>query len=245
MAANLCRDRYGTIHDGENLVFPEHFPQGYHKLEIGRTTMDLIIVPPRCWLPAEMEQGGKVWGIAAQLYLLRSAHNWGIGDFSDLRELIKIAANWGADVVGLNPLHAMFIDTPEHASPYSPASRPFLNIFNIDITAIAQFSSCAEAQNKINNRDFNATLERARSARLVEYEPVAELKLDVLRSVFNCFQSTATEQRRAKFNQFVHEQNGSLERYCLFQAIRIEQAKATPTTADWTMARGLARGPFE
>jgi 4-alpha-glucanotransferase len=48
-----------------------------------------------------------VWGIAAQLYLLRSEADWGIGGYGELEQLVDMAAGWGADVVGVNPLHAM------------------------------------------------------------------------------------------------------------------------------------------
>ena len=74
------------------------------------------------------DQATGFWGISLQLYLLRSKHNWGIGDFGDLKTFRRVAADLGASVIGLNPLHAMFLDAPESASPYSPASRLFLNV---------------------------------------------------------------------------------------------------------------------
>src|SRR4051794_11243328 len=49
--------------------------------------------------------GRRLWGIAVQLYSVRSKRNWGIGDFRDLRDVIRIAARAGASAVGLNPLH--------------------------------------------------------------------------------------------------------------------------------------------
>ena len=100
--------------------------------------MTLVITPGQCWLPPALAEGRRLWGIAAQLYLLRSATDWGIGDFGDQRDLVELAAGHGADVIDLNPLHAMFPDDPEHASPYSPASRLLLNILNIDATALPE-----------------------------------------------------------------------------------------------------------
>ncbi|MGC2204034.1 MAG: hypothetical protein WA633_28310 [Stellaceae bacterium] len=34
---------------------------------------------------------------------------------------VELSADRGADVIGLHPLHALFPDDPEHASPYSTA----------------------------------------------------------------------------------------------------------------------------
>ena len=59
----------------------------------------------RCYQPAVLEER-RLWGFMVQLYGLRSERNWGIGDFTDLRPLIEIAAGLGAALVGVNPLHA-------------------------------------------------------------------------------------------------------------------------------------------
>jgi 4-alpha-glucanotransferase len=44
-----------------------------------------------------------------------------------------MTADLGCDVLGLNPFRQMFPDKPEHAGPFSPASRSFLNILYIDV----------------------------------------------------------------------------------------------------------------
>ena len=53
---------------------------------------ELIVAPRRCYLPASLEKN-KSWGISAQLYTLKRPDNWGIGDFTDLRELVDVAAD--------------------------------------------------------------------------------------------------------------------------------------------------------
>ena len=75
-----------------------------------------------CYVPDWLKDG-RCWGIGCQLYSLRSARNWGIGDFEDLARLAEIAAAAGADFVGVNPLHALFMAEPERASPFSPSNR--------------------------------------------------------------------------------------------------------------------------
>lgn len=119
----------GEVIERRRLILHDDIPWGYHQLQLVAPQAQtlLIVTPGQCWLPDAMTHGRRLWGIAAQLYLLRSAHNWGIGDFSDLHRLVELSAAKGADVVGLNPLHALFMDNPEHASPYSPASRLLLN----------------------------------------------------------------------------------------------------------------------
>jgi 4-alpha-glucanotransferase len=84
--------------------------------------------PGKCYQP-EFLGRGRAWGFALQLYGLRSARNWGIGDFGDLRRVVEIAAKLGAGVVGVNPLHAASL------SPYSPSSRHALNPLYISLDA--------------------------------------------------------------------------------------------------------------
>src|SRR5438132_1495416 len=78
-------------------------------------------------LPQQAYQGAdgaprRTWALAVQLYGVRSRRNWGHGDFTDLANLIELAATLGAAGVGLNPLHALFDDCAQEASPYFPNS---------------------------------------------------------------------------------------------------------------------------
>ncbi|MBV8589294.1 MAG: malto-oligosyltrehalose trehalohydrolase, partial [Acetobacteraceae bacterium] len=105
-----ARNFDGAALERRRLFLQGELPWGYHRLVIepGDASMTLIVTPGQCWLPPALDEGRRLWGIAAQLYLLRSETDWGIGDFRDLRRLVELAADRGADVIGLNPLHAMF-----------------------------------------------------------------------------------------------------------------------------------------
>ena len=106
------------------------------------------MTPDVAYLPPELERGARAWGIAVNLYALRSARNWGIGDFGDLRAVVAWAASIDADTLGVNPLHALHYLDPEAASPYSPSSRYFLNPIYIDVESVAELVSKLEREYK-------------------------------------------------------------------------------------------------
>ncbi len=95
---------------------------------------------PRCHLPAWLEES-RAWGLTCQLYGLRSERNLGMGDFEDLARLAELAARVGADFVGVNPLHALFLAEPSRFSPYSPSSRRFLNPLYIAVDRFESWSA--------------------------------------------------------------------------------------------------------
>lgn len=82
-------------------MLPHNLPLGYHSLQLSdgqrQWQCRIIIAPARCHEPDALLTGRKLWGACVQLYTLRSAHNWGIGDFGDLAQLIgQIALRGGA-----------------------------------------------------------------------------------------------------------------------------------------------------
>ena len=99
-----------------------------------------------CYLPDWLRAGSGL-GDRGQLYGLRSDRNWGIGDFADLAALARLAGAEGADFVGVNPLHALFLAAPHRRSPFSPSNRRFLNPLYIAVDALPFFDpSCAPAE---------------------------------------------------------------------------------------------------
>ena len=217
------------------LRLEDDVPLGYHRLTVedGAASMTLVVTPGRCWLPPALAAGRRLWGIAAQLYLLRSATDWGIGDFHDLRRLVDLAADHGADVIGLNPLHAMFPDDPEHASPYSPASRLLLNILNIDVTAVPELRHCPEVRELIVSAAFRRRVDSCRAKHLVDYAAVTAIKLSVLEKLFHSCRAADDSARWRAFEAFRRERGEVLERNCLFLALRDHFAHERPSHADW------------
>jgi 4-alpha-glucanotransferase len=210
-------------------------PYGYHRLRLAEPHAEtcLIVAPQSCWLPDGLREGPGLWGIAMQLPLLRSARNWGIGDFGDLDRLVRIAAGRGCDVIGVNPLHQMFLDAPERASPYSPATRLYLNALYIDVMAVPEFAHCRRAQQLVRSADFQTALHRCRSAAMVDYANASALKIEILRLLFGAFGEGASGVRRDTFRRFRARHGDSLQSSSIFQALHRHFSSDDPTRADW------------
>ena len=195
---------------------------GYHRLSLddvgGKPSGDAFIIsaPTQCYKPPALRGEGRVWGPAVQLYALRSRRNWGIGDFGDLAMLAQQAAQRGAGIVGLNPLHALFPHNPAHTSPYSPSSRLHLDVLYIDVEAVDEFRDCDFAQRLVKSPDFQSRLAALREAPLVDYPGVAAAKFEVLELLYARFRT----QPNAAFDSFRQERGASLRRHALFEALQ-------------------------
>ncbi|TXY14542.1 4-alpha-glucanotransferase [Vibrio mimicus] len=219
--------------EGGPLVFalPNDLPLGYHTLLIARKRrkapyeMTLIVTPQACYKQPALVQGKKLWGPSIQLYTLRTQHNWGMGDFGDLKQLVADIASRGGDFVGLNPIHALFPANPEGASPYSPSSRRWLNILYIDVSSVPEFALSAEAQQKVGSPEFQQRLQKVRDAHWVNYSEVAELKLSVLPLLFAEFKKRHLDKhsdRAHAFLNFVEEGGESLLHQAAFDALHAQ-----------------------
>lgn len=216
--------------EGGPLVFelPSDLAWGYHKLIVSRKRrkkpyeMTLIITPKACFKQSPIEQGKKLWGPSVQLYTLRTQHNWGIGDFGDLKQLVADIASRGGDFVGLNPIHSLFPANPEGASPYSPSSRRWLNILYIDVSSVPEFALSAEAQQTVGSAEFQQRLQKVREAHWVNYTEVSELKMGILPLLFAEFKTRHLDKnsdRAQAFLAFVEEGGDSLMHQAAFDAL--------------------------
>lgn len=219
--------------EGGPLVFalPNDLPLGYHTLLIARKRrkapyeMTLIVTPQACYKQPALAQGKKLWGPSIQLYTLRTQHNWGMGDFGDLKQLVADIASRGGDFVGLNPIHALFPANPEGASPYSPSSRRWLNILYIDVSSVPEFALSAEAQQKVGSPEFQLRLQKVRDAHWVNYSEVAELKMSVLPLLFAEFKKRHLDKhsdRAHAFLNFVEQGGESLLHQAAFDALHAQ-----------------------
>jgi 4-alpha-glucanotransferase len=222
------------------LQLPVDLPPGYHELEVKLagvvTRCSLIMSPLECYEPPVIVQGGRLWGMAVQLYTVRSRENWGIGDFGDLKQLIRWLAPRGAGFIGLNPLHALSPADPLRSSPYSASSRHFLNILYIAVPAVPEFLECEAARARVNEPQFLDRLHELRAAHLVDYRGVADLKFEILELLFRdfCDRHLAQGTERAiEFRSFVASGGALLQAHARFDALDHYFRATMATESGW------------
>jgi len=238
-------------------------PPGYHRLALHGSETDtqealLVCAPVRCWRPAALGEGVRLWGPAVQLYGVRSARNWGIGDFGDLLRLIEVFAGAGAGLLGVNPLHALFPHNALHVSPYSPSSRAMLNVLYLDVEAIADFSACDAARARVRAPDFQARLDALRAAAQVDYAGVAAAKFEILETLYAQFRTqhldlrTESSARARNFRAFQAEGGKALRGHALFEALQAHFHRIDASAWGWPVwpeayrdAQGEAARRFE
>ena len=131
---------------------PPGLPLGYHRLRArsgdltGETT--LVVTPSWLGLPASLGER-RGWGLAAQLYSVRSRRSWGVGDLADLTDLaVWSGADLGADYVLVNPLHAAEPVAPMQPSPYLPTSRRFFNPLYLRVERVPEYVDLPDADRR-------------------------------------------------------------------------------------------------
>ena len=198
----------------KRFAISEPLDAGYYELDVHVGSKNyksrLAVAPERCYEAPGMER--KLWGYAVQLYSVRSRRNWGVGDFTDLAELVRICSRCGADVIGLNPLNVLCHDFPENASPYQSISRLFLNPIYIDVEQVPEFEDA-------DKQMIEGLLADIRGSELIQYGKVYPLKVKMLEKCFKRFRDNPDKERQEAFAEFCRQQGDELEKLALFQTL--------------------------
>ena len=218
-----------TLYSGDNDTLWIKLPQlacGYYTLSAetgGKSCLvRLIVAPESVYQPKLLANGRRMNGLTMHLYSLRSERNWGIGDFTDLLNLMKYAAEKKLDFVGINPLHALFTSKPAFASPYSPSSREWLNPIYLDIEKVGAFTYNEQLKNWLAQPKIRQRIAALRVTETVTYTAVWACKRDALHMAFNAFEQDtceAAENERAAFEAFVADKGEALQCFGLFEAL--------------------------
>jgi 4-alpha-glucanotransferase len=202
----------------------DSLPLGTYRLKVGArragreiTDEATVLSAPRQAFAGPEAGPRRLWALAVQLYGVRSRRNWGHGDFTDLAGLIALAAELGAAGIALNPLHALFDDHAEAASPYSPNSRLFLNPLYIDVEAIPEFPGLAAS-------GLQREIEELRQRELVDYAGLASAKMRALALAYESLRREKGARQQA-FDRFRGERAPLLARFACFEFLRRKLGK--------------------
>lgn len=192
-------------------------PVGYHTITVTdgdrSATARLLCAPGRIPVPQAVQDQQR-WGWMAQMYSVRSADSWGVGDYGDLRLLASDAASKsGADFMLINPIHATAPITPLEPSPYLPESRRFLNVTYIRPQDIPEYK-------ELEGADFDRVqaLHNKVAAANTNPEPMDinaswDAKREALSIIFKQARST---ERDAAFEEFKREAGDDLRAFALW-----------------------------
>ncbi len=174
-----------------------------------------IDAPQGCPFPRRHQQpkfdipGFRGAGVAVPVFSLRSAKDFGIGEFNDLKLVVDWAVECGLTIIQVLPINdTTRKGTWKDSYPYSPVSsfglHPlYANLQDMGVKAAAAFK---KAQKAINE------------ASAVDYPRVYKEKMAYMHAAFK--ENGAADMATAAFAKFVKENSHWLEEYCLFCAKR-------------------------
>ncbi len=202
------------------LDVPERLPHGYAMLRLdgprGLEAEAMVISAPR---RAYASQRERSWGVFVPLYALRTAEDWGVGDFTSLGRLADWTAAKGGDVVAILPVLSALLHTPFEPSPYSPSSRLFWNELYLDVEAVPEVATSPQSRRLLASAAFQRTFRELRNAERVDYRAVHRAKERVLSKLATAM----SPHRRQAFDAFV-SQNPAVQDYAAFQAAAAQRS---------------------
>ncbi len=188
-------DLRGRLVGEASFALPGDLPLGYHRLHLrsGDDEFDTLLIVTPAWLglPDRMG-GGRAWGLAAQLYSVRSKDSWGTGDLVDLADLaVWAGAQHGAGYVLINPLHAASGADRMEPSPYLPTSRRYVNPLYLRVEAIPEYAFLPKQREVAKLKD--ALNSRSRTVDTVDRDAAWSAKRAALKLVYRVPRSPGRE----------------------------------------------------
>ncbi|MEO7588010.1 MAG: 4-alpha-glucanotransferase [Arachnia sp.] len=213
----------GALRGEATFWFGGELPLGYHHLlahsEEGRFEATLVVTPPHLGFPAAMRDG-RTWGYATQLYSVTSKKSWGVGDLTDLADLVAWSgAEQGAGHVLINPLHAAQPTPPMEPSPYLPASRRFVNPLYIRPESIQEFAGLDRHTRSRVARLRKSLRPVAGVARAIDRDGAWRVKREALRLVFAAGRRPA---RQIALDHYARREGASLRDFATWCALSEE-----------------------
>ncbi|MEE3850870.1 4-alpha-glucanotransferase [Gordonia sp. LSe1-13] len=228
------REVDGVLVGRATFEIPADLAPGYHRVHafdpVSEMTADRpLIVTPRRLSTADDLLGKRRWGLAVQLYSVRSSTSWGVGDFADLAGICEAAASsHGADFVQVNPLHAAQPTPPIEQSPYLPVTRRFVNPLYIrvgDIPEVAGLDKRVRKQLKAMEREF---FDENLKTRKIKRNKSFRAKMSALEVIYR---QPRSEERDYDFRAFRRREGKGLRRFATWCALAEHYGADSPEWA--------------
>ncbi len=194
---------------------PAGLPTGWHEFratfDSGSAASPLVVVPDR------LPDVARDWGPMVQVYSMRSADSWGMGDLGDVTKLARLAGqDWGAGFILVNPMHAPGPVPPIEASPYLPATRRFASPMYLCVEQIPEYADLPPDDRRRVDALGEAVRPRNTTADLVDRDVLWEAKGDALQIIFD---AGLAAPREAEFRAYAAREGVGLQDFALWCAL--------------------------
>ncbi|WP_273351569.1 4-alpha-glucanotransferase [Corynebacterium resistens] len=186
-------------------------PAGWHELHIRATSTQAtatLLVSPNRLSSTQKLLDNPATGVMAQLYSVRDAGAWGLGDYATIGALGQALEELGgADFLLVNPMHAAEVTVPVEDSPYLPTTRRYSNPIYLRIENIPEYSERPELHERISDLRHDVAATNA-SSDLLDRNAVWGAKLSALALLY---QAGLPAERLRKLQEFIAAEGEGLE----------------------------------
>ncbi|ORM24197.1 4-alpha-glucanotransferase [Williamsia sp. 1135] len=224
------REVDGVLIGRATFAVPATLPTGWHSVHAepddGAPAVCSLVVTPKRLTTADRFAADQRWGLAAQLYSIRSRRSWGIGDLADLSDIAHIAGSvHGADFVLVNPLHAAQPQPPLERSPYLPTTRRFVNPLYIRVEDIPEAALLPETAHR-QMHDYAAKYAKSNAdPNRIRRNSVYRAKLQVLETIFRV---PLSPHRRGSLDRYLNAEGEGLLEFATWCALIEKYGAASP-----------------
>lgn len=202
---------------------------GYWHWQQGPRRIAVAVAPQKAWWPSQVD---RCWGLAVQVYSLRSAGDAGIGDSAGCTPWLQRLGQHGGQALALSPMHAG-LPPGDGYSPYSPSDRRWLDPLQASLLQAAPDAArAALAADQALSEAVNA----ATAMRRIDWPGTADLKWRWLRGARLQLQQVQPELW-AEVCQWQAEAGAALQEYAALAANARSGSVQDHVFAQWAAQR--------
>lgn len=203
---------------------------GYWHWRQRASVQRVAVAPLQAWSPRTQRHRSD-WGVAAQVYGLRSTGDGGVGDSAGCLPWLARMATQGGSALALSPLHAS-MPVGHGFSPYSPSDRAWLDPLQ---ASPLQVLGDAAAAVRAADPELDARLHALEQAEQVDWQASARAKWQWI-SRLPAWLQTHQPARWQRIEQELSAAGPALQQWSRETAAIWHDAPATQAFAQW-MAR--------